>query len=208
MEFLTTTAQQLGLAVENMSLVEQVLRSHRQWTNTFDSIQDVVLLHDSEFRVMRANHALLERLGQVRRRRSRSNSAKTFCRTQRWANGKDVPIARPPKMDSTKDADPCFGGFSMVSTSSYVDQGSKQKGTIHVVRDITERRIAEEKYKLLFEQMQEGVFVATPEGKLLDCNDAFVRMLGYSSREELMAIKRGHRALRSPEQREAVPPRS
>jgi len=79
--------------------------------------------------------------------------------------------------------DPCFGGFSMISTSSYMEQGSKQKGTIHVVRDTTDRRIAEEKYRLLFEQVQEGVFVATPEGKLLDCNDAFLRMLGYTSRK-------------------------
>ena len=76
----------------------------------------------------------------------------------------------------------------MVSTSSYTEQGSKQKGTIHVVRDTTDRRVAEEKYRLLFEQMQEGVFVATPDGKLLDCNDAFMRMLGYGNREELMAL--------------------
>src|SRR5208282_3474393 len=64
MEFLVTSAHQLGLAVENLRLVEEILRSHRQWTNTFDSIQDLVLLHDSEFRVMKANHALLRRLGQ------------------------------------------------------------------------------------------------------------------------------------------------
>jgi hypothetical protein len=63
MEFLITTAHQVGLAVENMRLVEQILRSHRQWTNTFDSIHD--LLHDSEFRVMKANHALLERLSKA-----------------------------------------------------------------------------------------------------------------------------------------------
>jgi two-component system NtrC family sensor kinase len=54
LEFLTTTAQQVGMAFENMKLVEQVLRSHRQWANTFDSIQDVVLVHDAEYRVMRA----------------------------------------------------------------------------------------------------------------------------------------------------------
>ena len=65
MEFLVTTAHQLGLAVENLRLVEQILRSHRQWTNTFDSIHDLVLLHDSDFRVMKANHALLERLNQA-----------------------------------------------------------------------------------------------------------------------------------------------
>ena len=76
----------------------------------------------------------------------------------------------------------------MVSTSSYAEQGSKQKGTIHIVRDITERRSAEEKYRLLFEQVQEGVYVATPSGRLLDCNDAFVRMLGYEKREEVLPL--------------------
>jgi len=87
----------------------------------------------------------------------------------------------------SEGADPCFGGFSVVSTSSYAEQG-KQKGTIHIVRDITERRSAEEKYRLLFDQVQEGVYVATPRGRLLDCNDAFVHMLGYEKREELLAL--------------------
>jgi two-component system, NtrC family, sensor kinase len=67
-----------------------------------------------------------------------------------------------------------------------VDQGTKQRATIHVVRDITERRAAEQKYRSLFEQVQEGVFVTTPSGNLLDCNDAFVRMLGHSSRKSLL----------------------
>src|SRR5947208_5261431 len=83
-----------------------------------------------------------------------------------------------------------------------MEQRSKQKGTIHVVRDTTDRRIAEEKYRLLFEQVQEGVFVATPEGKLLDCNDAFLRMLGYTSREELMALNVDAELYASREQRE------
>ena len=91
----------------------------------------------------------------------------------------------------------------MVSTSSYTEQGGKQRGTIHVIRDVTDRRVAEEKYRLLFEQMQEGVFAATPEGKLLDCNDAFVRMLGHNSRDELMALNVDTELYASPEQREA-----
>jgi two-component system NtrC family sensor kinase len=83
-----------------------------------------------------------------------------------------------------------------------VEQGSKQKGTIHVVRDTTDRRIAEEKYRLLFEQVQEGVFVATPEGKLLDCNDAFIRMLGHGSREDVLALNVDTELYASHEQRE------
>src|SRR5207244_10965120 len=57
-----------------------------------------------------------------------------------------------------------------------------------VVRDATDRCVAEEKYRLLYEQVQAGLFVATQDGKLLDFNDAFVKMLGYSIREELMVL--------------------
>ncbi len=199
MEFLITTAHQLGLAVENLRLVEQILRSHRQWTNTFDSIHDLVLLHDSEFRVMKANHALLERLA-----RAPADVVGQLCEAvlpRSQAQWKGCPYCVDSEDGFHEGPDPGFGGFSMVSTSSYVEQGNKQRGTIHVVRDTTDRRIAEEKYRLLFEQVQEGVFVATPEGKLLDCNDAFIRMLGYS-REELMGANVDTQLYASSEQRD------
>ena len=200
LEFLTTTAHQLGLAVENLRLVEQILRSHRQWTNTFDSIHDLVLLHDSEFRVMKANHALLERLHMAP-----ADAVGQLCETvlpHNRGQWQGCPYCGHDEEGFHEGPDPGFGGFAMVSTSSYVEQGSKQKGTIHVVRDTTDRRIAEEKYRLLFEQVQEGVFVATPEGKLLDCNDAFIRMLGHTNREELLALNVDAELYASTEQRE------
>jgi PAS domain S-box-containing protein len=200
-EFLATTAHQLGLAVENLRLVEQILRSHRQWSNTFDSIQDLVLLHDSEYRVMKANHALLQRLEQAP-----ADVVGNSCESMlphNHAEWTGCPYCVGVDDAFHEGPDPCFGGYSMVSTSTYTDQSSKQKGTIHVVRDITDRRMAEEKYRLLFEQVQEGVFVATPEGKLLDCNDAFLRMLGYDSREELMALNIDTELYTSHEQRDA-----
>jgi len=200
LEFLETSAHQLGLAVENLRLVEQILRSHRQWANTFDSIQDIVLLHDSEFRVMKANQALLQHLGMAPADVTGKSCESVLPSAGRWSG---CPYCTGVEEGLREAPDLCFGGHSMVSSSSYTEQGTKQKGTIHVVRDISDRRVAEEKYRLLFEQMQEGVFVATVEGKLLECNDAFVRMLGYSSREELMAVNIEHGLYTSPEQREA-----
>ncbi len=187
LDFLQTCAQQLAIAVENFRLLEQVLRSQRQWMNTFDSIHDIILAHDADFRIIKANQVLLEHLGKSAEEAVGSSCELTLPHTfGQWTGCPYCALGTDE--DFTEGADPCFGGFSVVSTSSYTEQGSPQKGTIHVVRDITDRRSAEEKYRLLFEQVQEGVYVASPTGRLIDCNDAFVHMLGYSKREELLVL--------------------
>ena len=186
LEFLATCGRHLGIAIENFRLLEQTLRSQRQWKNTFDSVHDIILAHDADFRIIKANQILLEQVELAS-----ADVIGSTCESvlpHRLGEWTGCPYCARGGEAISEGADPCFGGFSMVSTSSYTEQGSKQKGTIHIVRDITERRSAEERYRLLFEQVQEGVYVATPTGRLLDCNDAFVHMLGYDRREELLTL--------------------
>src|SRR5271168_2187967 len=141
--------------------------------------------HAAEFGVMKANMALLQRLGQAPADVIGQPCEFVLPRKNEWSG---CPYCAAADEGIQEAQDPCFGGNCMISTSSYSEHGSQQKGTIHVVHDTTDRHDAEEKYRLIFEQAQEGVFVATPGGKLLDCNDAFVSMLGYGSRAELMAM--------------------
>jgi PAS domain S-box-containing protein len=202
LEFLQACAKQLAIAVENFRLLEQNLRSQRQWINTFDSIHDIILAHDADYRIIKANQVLLEQLGQAAADVIGSTCESTLPHTLGEWTGCPY-CAMGGDEEFTEGADPCFGGFSVVSTSSYTEQGSPQKGTIHVVRDITERRSAEEKYRLLFEQVQEGVYIAGPSGQLLDCNDAFVHMLGYASREELLVLNLDSEICVDPNQRDA-----
>ncbi len=202
LDFLQACAKQLAVAVENFRLLEQVLRSQRQWMNTFDSVHDIILAHDADFRVIKANQVLLEQLGKAAADVIGSSCESALPHT--FGEWKGCPYcAMGADEEFTEGADACFGGFSVVSTSSYTEQGSPQKGTIHVVRDITDRRSAEEKYRLLFEQVQEGVYVADPTGKLIDCNDAFVSMLGYSKREELLVLNLDSEICVDPKQRDA-----
>jgi len=63
-----------------------------------------------------------------------------------------------------------------------------------VITDVTERkqaevslRLAEEKYRSIFENAVEGIYRSTPEGKLTSVNPALVRILGYASEEDLIA---------------------
>ena len=64
-------------------------------------------------------------------------------------------------------------------------------GVVHVLKDITERKRAEEKYRTLVASVQEGVFISTPAGRFLEFNDALLHMTGYDTREELMSVDIG-----------------
>jgi diguanylate cyclase (GGDEF)-like protein/PAS domain S-box-containing protein len=47
-------------------------------------------------------------------------------------------------------------------------------------------RSSERRYRQLFERNLAGVYRSTEEGRILDCNDALVKILGCDSREDLM----------------------
>ena len=48
----------------------------------------------------------------------------------------------------------------------------------------SELKTAEERYRLLFDRSQSGIFRTTREGVLLECNPAFARMLGYRDADD------------------------
>ncbi|HEY6764207.1 MAG TPA: PAS domain S-box protein [Candidatus Sulfotelmatobacter sp.] len=70
-------------------------------------------------------------------------------------------------------------------------KGDEVVGVSILGRDITEQREKELRFTELFETLQEGVYFSTPEGQLLDANPALVRTLGYSTKEDLLAVDAG-----------------
>jgi diguanylate cyclase (GGDEF)-like protein/PAS domain S-box-containing protein len=49
-------------------------------------------------------------------------------------------------------------------------------------------RSSERRYRLLFERNLAGLFRTTLDGRILDCNSAFARILGYPSREDVLKV--------------------
>lgn len=71
--------------------------------------------------------------------------------------------------------------------------GDFEFGKILIARDVTEHKRAEEalreseeKFRWLFENVPDGIYLSTPDGKIINANNTLVQMLGYNSKEQLM----------------------
>ena len=73
--------------------------------------------------------------------------------------------------------------------------GGQWVGVWGIQRDITDRRMAEEalrkseeKYRALFEESKDGIYISTEEGTFIDVNPALVEILGYKTKEEVLNL--------------------
>jgi PAS domain S-box-containing protein len=183
--YLVNIANLLGMTLQNVRLFEQVNTVQQQWEYTFDSIGDPILVHDPQGRILRSNQRLNHLLGReggglvgrnVTELLTVKNSAYQICPYCESVAGEG------------DERDPWLQGYFLSSNSTFADPSGRQLGTVHVLKDITDRKRAEEKYRTLVSSVQEGVFISTPQGRFLDFNDALLRMTGYDAREELMTI--------------------
>ena len=200
---LEALASHAALALENFRRFSQLERSKRNWVEDIDAITDYIVVHDKRWRILRTNRSLATHLGvppvalvgeAVGTLRQMAETEGTlpcpFC----------VDTEQPKEEHVVTARDRVF----LVSTSRTLRVPDDDARTIHVLKDITDRREAERRYRELFDSIQEGLFFATPDGRFLDVNDAMVRMLGYESRDELLRNDVGSYLYPAPEARERI----
>lgn len=185
LSYLVNIANLLGLTLQNVRLFEQVTAVRRQWEYTFDSIGDPILVHDRAGRILRSN----QRLSQLLGREGSTLAGRSVMELLPIQNAgyKSCPYCEGVAGEGD-EPDPWLPGYFLASNSTFTDPTGLQLGTVHVLKDITDRKRAEEKYRTLVSSVQEGVFISTPQGRFLDFNDALLRMTGYENREELLAV--------------------
>jgi PAS domain S-box-containing protein len=136
-----------------------------------------------------------------------------FGYTEIEAVGKPVTIIVPPELPDEENkiletlrAGGCIEQFETVrvsktgkridvslSISPIKDSTGNTLGYAGIERDISNRKRAEEavlsseqRYRLLFERNVAGVGIASLDGRVLDCNHGWARILGYESRDEVI----------------------
>src|SRR6266481_2849320 len=194
-------ASHAALSLENFRRFSQLERSKRQWVEDIDAISDYIVVHDRAWKIVRTNRSLASHLGvpPVALVGEAMSSLRQIAET---GSELPCPFCRDTKRTREEYVAASAERIFLVSTSRTPGVSDDDTRTIHVLKDITDRREAERKYRELFDSIQEGLFFATPDGRFLDVNDAMVRMLGYASREELLRADVSPHLYPAPEVRE------
>jgi two-component system NtrC family sensor kinase len=185
-QLLRALAGHASIALENACLFTRMEQANRHWVEVFDAISDFIVVHDEGQNILRVNRPLAEFVGlapeeliglNMRALEMLSTGAPPhscpFCRS---GDGIDEYVH------------PILERAYLISTSRIHAASSAQLQTVHVLKDITDRREAERRYRELFDNIQEGIFFTTPQGRFVEVNDALVQILGYDSREEVLQL--------------------
>jgi diguanylate cyclase (GGDEF)-like protein/PAS domain S-box-containing protein len=90
---------------------------------------------------------------------------------------------------------PNGSAFYALMICTQLKEDGKAKSALIAISNIDELKQSEEelkkseeKYRCLFENSTDGIYLSTPEGRYIDVNAALVDMLGYESKEELLDV--------------------
>jgi PAS domain S-box-containing protein len=200
-DLLQAIAGHAAMALENARLFTRIEQANRHWMEIFDAITDFIVVHDEADKVLRVNRSLAAMIGVAPSALIGVNMRALLALTSEAALY-SCPFCRSMGDDSDEFVHPSLDRTYLVSTSRVHGASGESLQTIHVLKDVTDRREAERRYRELFDNIQEGLFFSTPEGRFIEVNDALVAMLGYSSREELLQVDIPTQVYFSPEQRQ------
>lgn len=167
-------------------LFEELRKSEQEKAVILDAMTELVLFLDTDLRVIWANKAMRAAFGL---KPGQLNGKHCY----RALHGRSRACSICPAEKTLKTGEP----HDVVDISSYKknwvlrsypvrDEKGSLSGVVEIVTDITERRRAEEamrqseqKYRELFENASDIIFILDFNGRILSCNDAASRTYGY-----------------------------
>jgi PAS domain S-box-containing protein len=213
-QLLRAIAGHASIALENAGLFTRSQQANRHWLDVFDAIGDYIVVHDEQHNILRVNRSLADLVGlpadqligvNMRALDALSTAAPPhscpFCRTGEGLDEYFHPGLDRAFLISTSRIRPEKVG---PVSAGHGEAGNGELQIVHVLKDITDRRDAERRYRELFDNIQEGIYVSTPQGRFVEVNDALVRILGYESREEVLQLDIPTQLYFSPRRREEL----
>ncbi len=130
---------------ERKQAEEKIKLAAEEWRTTFDSITDLVSIHDKDFRLVRVNKAFAETI----KMEPKELVGKTCYEV---VHGTNEPASNCPHTRTLEDGkphemelfEPHLGVYLEMSVSPIFNEEGEVVGTVHITKDITERKKMEE----------------------------------------------------------------
>lgn len=179
----------ISLRLKRMN--EKFLRDTEEWEDAFDAVPDLVAVIDNNFRIVKANRAMAERLHLTQ-----EACVGEIC--YRLMHGTEEPPALCPHLKTLADgkehraavSEGRIGGDFIISTSPLTGTNGKMDACVHVARDITDfRRVedalrkSEERYRLTFASITDVVYMLDNTFKVLSVSPSVENAMGYKPEE-------------------------
>jgi PAS domain S-box-containing protein len=185
-QLMRALASHASVALENASLFTRLQQASQHWLEIFDAITDFIVVHDQHHKILRVNRSLADFVG---------TTPDTLIGVSMRAL-EDLSISVSPHSCPFCRSGEALDEYVhavhersyLVSTSRIHAAAGQPMQTVHVLKDVTDRREAERRYRELFDNIQEGIFFSTPQGRFVEVNDALVRILGYDNRDEVLQL--------------------
>ncbi len=170
-----------GIAIditEHKQAEEQIKRAAEEWRTTFDSITDLVSIQDKDFRLVRVNEAFADAF-----KVKPGELIGKFC--YQVVHGTNEPVPGCPHKATLETNEPATGEFSIphlgihleVTTSPIFNEKGEVVASVHVSRDITERRKMQEQLIVTDRLASIGQLVS---GVAHEINNPLTSVIGFS----------------------------
>ncbi len=140
---------------EHKKAEEKIQQAAEEWITTFNSITDLVSIHDKDFKLVKVNKALADAFGAEPEELIGKTCYEIIHGT------KEPPAYCPHKqtIDTKKPQraeffEPRLGIYVEASTSPIFDENGEIIASIHIAKDITQRKKAEERQAQLLEEVE------------------------------------------------------
>ncbi|MCX6004573.1 MAG: PAS domain S-box protein [Chloroflexi bacterium] len=181
----------IGDITQRKRAEEKVRLIAAEWQTTFDSITDLVSIQDKNSKLIRVNKAYAATFQKKPEELAGSHCYEVVHKTSCPIDNCPHEQALKTKTSITSEIfESGLGAYLEVTCSPIFDEHGDIAGTIHIVKNITGRKKAEEtlarseeRYRTILNNMQDSYFEVDLAGNFTFVNEATCRNLGYKMEE-------------------------
>jgi PAS domain S-box-containing protein len=144
-QLLAALLSHASVALENAQLLHRVEQSRKQWVEDFDAISDFIVVHDAANRVLRLNRALADSV-ELELVEAIGRPIEELGILGTAAPRGECPFCHQTNPPEEEDVYQAGERTYLVSSSRAGGPADQDSRTIHVLKDITDRRKAERRY--------------------------------------------------------------